>query len=67
MKFLYRSSPPWQPRKSKGKLTQIGAVAGLMVLCHAALHIIASVSFLLLQLFLDFCQTCVTILKIRGV
>lgn len=67
MKLLYRSSPAGQPGKSKAKLAQMGAVAGLMILCPAALHIIAPVRFLLLQLFLDFCQACVTILGIRGV
>ena len=66
MKFLYRSSQPGQTGKSWGKLTQLGAVAGLMVLGHVALHIIAPVSLLLLQLSPDVCQACVTILRICG-
>jgi len=67
MKFPYRSSRAEQPRKSKGKLAQIGAVAGLMTLSFEALHLIAPVSLVLLQLFLDVCQAWVTILRIRGV
>ena len=67
MTFLYRSSQPEQPGKSKGRLVQIGAVAGFMILSHEALHIIAPVSLLLLQLFFNLCQACVTILRIRGV
>ena len=67
MEFLYRSSRAEQPGKSKGKLAQIGAVAGLMILSFEALRMIAPVSLVLLQLFLDVCQACVTILRIRGV
>ena len=66
MKFLYRSSQAGQAGKSGGKLTQLGAVAGLMILCHAALHIIAPVSLLLLQLSPDICRACVAILRICG-
>jgi len=67
MKFLFRSSRAEQPEKSKGKLAQIGAVAGLTLLSFEALHMIAPVSLVLLQLFLDVCQACVTLLRIRGV
>ena len=66
MKSFYRSSPAGQNGKTRGKLTQLGAVAGLMVLVHAALHIIAPVSLLLLQLSPAVCQACVTILRICG-
>lgn len=66
MKFLYRSSQAGQTGKSRGKLTQLGAIAGLMVLGHAALHIIAPISLFLLQLSPDVCQACVTILRICG-
>lgn len=66
MKSLYRSSQAGQPGKTSGKLTQLGAVAGLMILVHAALHIIAPVTLLLLQLSPDVCQACVTILRIWG-
>jgi len=67
MKFLYRSSRAEQPGKSKGKLAQFGAVAGFVSLSYEALHIIAPVSLVVLQLFLNVCQACVTILRIRGV
>lgn len=66
MKFLYRSSQAGQTGKSRGTLTQLGAVAGLMVLGHTALHIIAPVSLFLLQLSPDVFQVCVTILRICG-
>jgi hypothetical protein len=66
MKSLYRGSQAAQTGKSRGKLTQLGAVAGLMILVHAAVHIIAPVGLLLLQLSPDVCQACVTILKICG-
>lgn len=66
MKSLYRSSQAGQPGKTRGKLTQLGAVAGLMILVHAALHIIAPVTLLLLQFSPDVCQACVTILRIWG-
>ena len=67
MKFPHSSSQAEQPGKSKGKVAQIGAVAGLMILSFEALHMLAPASLVLLQLFLDVCQACVTILRIRGV
>ena len=66
MKFLCRIAQARQTGKLRGKLTQLGAAAGLMVLGHAALHIIAPVSLLLLQLSPDVFQACVTILRICG-
>lgn len=66
MKFPYRSSQAGRTGQSTGKLTQLGAVAGLMILVHAALHIIAPVSLLLLQLSPDVCRACVTNLRICG-
>lgn len=67
MKLLYRSSPTGQRGQSKGKLTQVGAVASFLILSLAALSTIAPASLLLLQLFLGFCQTCITILRARGI
>lgn len=67
MKFPFRSLPAGQPGKLKGRLAQIGTVAGFVSLSYEALHIIAPVSLVLLQLFLDVCQACVTFLRIRGV
>jgi hypothetical protein len=66
VKFLYRSSQAGQTGKSGGKLTQLGAVAGLMVLGRAALDITAPVSLLLLRLSPDVCRACVTILRLCG-
>jgi hypothetical protein len=66
MKFLHRSSQARQNGNATGKLTELGAVAGLMILGHAALHIIAPVSLLLLQLSPDVCRACVAILRICG-
>jgi hypothetical protein len=66
VKLLYRSSQAGQTGKSGGKLTQLGAVAALMVLGHAALHIITPLSLLLLQLSPDVCRACVTILRLCG-
>ena len=67
MRLLYRISQAEQSGKSKRKLAQFGAAAGYMILCYEALHIIAPVSLVLLQLFLDVCQVGVTILRIHGV
>ncbi|HKW62181.1 MAG TPA: hypothetical protein VJN89_06520 [Candidatus Acidoferrum sp.] len=67
MKVLNRSSQAEPSGKSKRKLAQFGAAAGYMVLCYEALHILAPVSLVALQLFLDVCQVCVTILRIHGV
>lgn len=66
MKSLYRSRQAGQTGKTGAKLTQLGAVAGLMILVHAALDVIAPVTLLLLQLSPDVCQACVTILRICG-
>jgi len=66
VKFLDRSSQAGEAGKSTGKLTQLEAVAGLMILGHAALHITTPVSLPLLRLFPDVCQACVTILRLCG-
>ena len=67
MEFLNRSSQAGRPGQSKGKLAQLGSAAAFMILCYEGLHMIAPVSLVVLQLFLDVCQVCVTILRIRGV
>ncbi|HEX8878639.1 MAG TPA: hypothetical protein VF749_01350 [Candidatus Acidoferrum sp.] len=59
MKFPYRSSRAGQTGQSTGKLTQLGAVAGLM-------PIIVPASLLVLQLSPDLCRACVTNLRICG-
>lgn len=67
MKFLKRSSQAGRPRQSKGKLAQLGSAAAFLILGYEALHLIAPVSLVVLQLLFAVCQVCVNILRIHGV
>jgi hypothetical protein len=45
-------------------LPQIAAIAGVFIVCPAALHALAPISLAMVQVVLDLCQLGITILRI---
>jgi hypothetical protein len=63
MKSLQRDSQGTKLLKSN-LLPQIAAVAGVFIVCPAALHALAPVSLAMVQVVLDLCQFGISILRI---